>query len=148
MEYPTLITAGTIYGLPDGIRSVEVAIIHEFGHNYWYHLLASNEFEESWMDEGINTYSEFQIMNDRYGPVGDAIDFMGIKLNDMQLQRASYITNANASIDRTIRNGWEYYSGGSYGLNSYTKPGLLLTTLQNYLGRETMLKVMRLPSLD
>ena len=48
MEYPTLITAGTIYGLPDGIHAVEVVIVHEFGHNYWYHLLASNEFEESW----------------------------------------------------------------------------------------------------
>ncbi|MFQ5632414.1 MAG: M1 family metallopeptidase, partial [bacterium] len=73
MEYPTLITAGTTYGLPEGVRAVEMVIIHEFGHNYWYHLLASNEFEESWMDEGINTYTEIQIINDAYGPVGDAV---------------------------------------------------------------------------
>jgi hypothetical protein len=33
MEYPTLITAGTAYGLPDGVRFVDLEIIHEFGHN-------------------------------------------------------------------------------------------------------------------
>ena len=78
MEYPTFITAGTIYGLPLGIRAVEDVIVHEFGHNYFYHLLASNEFEESWMDEGINTYAEIQIMHDAYGPDGDLIHWMGL----------------------------------------------------------------------
>lgn len=140
MEYPTLITAGTTYGLPEGLRAVETVIIHEFGHNYWYHLLASNEFEESWLDEGINTYTEIQIMNDRYGPVGDVIDVMGVKINDLQVQRGSYLFTAD--LDRTVRNAWEYYPG-SYGTNSYAKPGLLLTTLQNYLGKEKMLEVMR-----
>lgn len=141
MEYPTLITAGTIYGVPDGFRSVEDAIVHEFGHNYWYHLLASNEFEESWLDEGINSYTEFEIMNEQYGPQGDVVDVMGVKANILQLQRAAYLNSAG--IDPIVRNGWQYYSGNSYGVNSYTKPGLLLTTLQHYLGRGTMLKAMR-----
>ena len=141
MEYPTLITAGTSYGLPEGVRTLEDVIIHEFGHNYWYHLLASNEFEESWMDEGINTYTEIQIMNDAYGPVGDVISFAGLRLNDLQGQRASYISGPD--LDPTVRKAWEYYSGSSYGINSYSKPGILLTTLQNYLGKETMRKAMR-----
>lgn len=141
MEYPTLITSLTKHNMPRGIRIVEDVIIHEFGHNYWYHLLASNEFEESWMDEGINTYTEIQIMDDAYGPVGDMIDFLGIRINDLQLQRAQYIFLPRADI--TVRRAWEYYSGGSYGVNSYAKPGLLLTTLQNYLSRDTMLKIMR-----
>ncbi|MFQ5770678.1 MAG: M1 family metallopeptidase, partial [bacterium] len=141
MEYPTLITAGTVYGLPEGIRGVEMVIIHEFGHNYWYHLLASNEFEESWMDEGINTYTENQIIEDAYGAVGNGIDFLGIKINDLQFQRAQYINGAD--LDPMIRRSWEYYSGGSYSINSYSKPGLVLTTLQNYLGDEVMQKIMR-----
>lgn len=141
MEYPTLITAGTFYGMPAGLRFVENVIIHEFGHNFWYHLLASNEFEESWLDEGINTYTEMQIMNDKYGPRGDMLDFLGIKINTGQLHRLRYLFNAN--YDPTVRPAWGYYSGGSYGSNSYSKPGMLLTTLHNYLGQETMLKVMR-----
>ncbi|MGH7492898.1 MAG: M1 family metallopeptidase [bacterium] len=141
MEYPTLITAGTGYGLPEGVRGVELVIIHEFGHNFWYHLLASNEFEESWLDEGINTYTEIQIMQDKYGPVGDGINFMGIKVNDLQFQRFQYLLFPD--YDPTVRRAWEYYSNASYGINSYAKPGLLLTTLQNHLGKETMLEVMR-----
>jgi hypothetical protein len=141
MEYPTLITAGTTYGLPEGIRAVELVIIHEFGHNFWYHLLASNEFEESWMDEGINTYTEIQIMNDKYGPAGDAINFLGIKINDLQFQRGQYVFFSD--LDPMVRRAWEFYSGSSYGVNSYAKPGLVLTTLQNYLGKEKMQKVMR-----
>ena len=50
---------------------------------------------------------------------------------------------SNAIYYPTVRKAWEYYSPTSYGINSYSKPGLLLTTLHNYLGKETMLKVMR-----
>lgn len=141
MEYPTLITAGTVYGIPEGLRMPEMVILHEFGHNYWYHLLASNEFEESWMDEGINSYTEVQIMHDLFGPEGDAIDVLGVKVNDLQFQRMQYISFPDA--DPVVRKAWEFYSNGSYGVNSYSKPAMLLTTLQNYLGEDLMLKVMR-----
>jgi hypothetical protein len=141
MEYPTLITAGTMYGLPDGIRAVEAVIIHEFGHNYWYHLLASNEFEEAWLDEGINTYTEMQILNDAYGPVGDVVDFLGIRINDLQFQRYQYIFWPD--YDPIVKKAWEFYNGTSYSVNSYSKPGLVLTTLKNYLGAEKMRQIMR-----
>ncbi len=141
MEYPTLITAATFYGLPKGIRLVEMVIIHEFGHNFWYHLVASNEFEEAWLDEGINSYSETQIFADRYGPGGDIIDLWGIKINDQQVHRAAYISLPD--LDPVVQNSWDYYSSGSYAINSYQKPALMLTTLQNYLGKEIMQQIMR-----
>src|SRR3972149_5919831 len=58
MEYPTLITGGSVYGLPEGLRFIELVTIHEFGHQYWYGLVGNNEFEEAWLDEGLNQYSE------------------------------------------------------------------------------------------
>lgn len=140
MEYPTLITAGTAYGLPEGLRMVEMVIIHEFGHNYWYHLVGSNEFEEPWLDEGLTTYSEIQIIEDKYGPTGSMIDVFGIKINDIQVQRGRYIFAAD--IDPIVKAAWEFYSGTSYGVNSYAKPGLVLTTLHNYLGVEKMQELM------
>jgi len=141
MEYPTLVTSGTAYGMPECLRLPEMVIIHEFGHNYWYGMVASNEFEESWLDEGINSYSEYQIMSEKYGPDADFLDFACCRINDIQFGRSQYILAP--STDPVIRYGWEYYSGASYGVNSYMKPGLILTTLQNYLGKETMLKLMR-----
>jgi len=141
MEYPTLSTAGTSYGMPAGVRFPESAIIHEFGHNYWYHLLASNEFEESWMDEGITSFSEIEIMNDAYGPTGDFVDLFGIKLNMEQIRRVPYLSLYDR--DPTIRRAWEFYSNGSYVANSYSKPALILLTLKNYLGEEKFGEIMR-----
>ncbi len=141
MEYPTFFTVGTRYGLPENVRLLEVTLIHEFGHNYWYGMLASNEFEETWLDEGINTYTDFQIMNDNYGPEGDMIDLFGIKINLIDGRRASYLFVSD--IEPTVKNAWEYYSNGSYGVNSYSKPGIILKTLHNYLGADTMRAIMR-----
>ncbi|MCA8957189.1 MAG: M1 family metallopeptidase [Planctomycetes bacterium] len=58
MEYPNLITCGTpLFPHRRQLRP-EGVVTHEFGHQYWYGLSGNNEFEEAWLDEGINTYSE------------------------------------------------------------------------------------------
>ena len=57
MEYPTFITAGTITPLNswpvNRVHAPEIVVVHEFGHQFWQGLVASNEFEEAWLDEGI-----------------------------------------------------------------------------------------------
>ena len=63
MEYPTLITVGSYWKIPIGIKIPEMVTVHEFGHNYWYGIVGNNEFEEAWLDEGITSYSEARIMN-------------------------------------------------------------------------------------
>jgi hypothetical protein len=61
MEYPTLFTIsqGFPNHLPWLARSTEEpagVTAHEFGHQFWYGLLASDEPREAWLDEGVNTY--------------------------------------------------------------------------------------------
>ena len=141
MEYPTLITAWGAYGQPQGVRALEMVIMHEFGHNYWYHLVATNEFEEAWLDEGINTFSEMQILADTYGNTGNMIDLYGIRISDPQLQRMGYI--AEPGLDPVLQPAWKYYSGSDYSSMSYNKPGLMLLTLQNLVGRDTMNRILR-----
>ena len=140
MEYPTLITAGTMYGLPEGLRAVEMVTIHEFGHNYFYHLVASNEFEEPWLDEGITSYAEMEIIDDHYPKPGSGVDLFGIKMNDSQVQRIQYVMTPD--LDPIVKAAWEFYDGG-YGVNSYARPSVVLTTLRNYLGMEKMKDLMR-----
>ena len=67
MEYPTLITAGTSWNMPHGALLPEIVTEHEFGHQYWYGMVATNEFEEAWLDEGINSYTEAKVMDALYG---------------------------------------------------------------------------------
>ncbi|MFW6128920.1 MAG: M1 family metallopeptidase [Candidatus Aminicenantaceae bacterium] len=141
MEYPTLFTAGTFFCLPQGLRFTEMVTIHEFGHGYWYGIVASNEFEEAWLDEGINSYSEIKAMDYYYGEDSSMIDWMGIKISDFALQRVQLI--ATAKLDPILKKSWEFYSGGSYSVNSYSKAAITLLTLEKYLGEDVMKKIMQ-----
>ena len=40
MEYPMLITVGTAWWMPAGLRFPEAVTMHEFGHQYWYGMVA------------------------------------------------------------------------------------------------------------
>jgi hypothetical protein len=141
MEYPTLFTGGTMWWLPKGIYMTEMVTIHEFGHNFWYGMIGSNEFEEAWLDEGFNTYSEIKAMAKYYGEDQSMFNIAGLKISDLVLQRAQVV--ASSQLDPVLKNSWEYYSRGSYGINTYSKAGLMLLTLENYLGEDVMSKIMR-----
>jgi hypothetical protein len=68
MEYPTFFTAGTDYWPAAHRLDPEGVTVHEFGHQFWYGLVGNNEFEEAWLDEGLNTYSTGKALEMEYGP--------------------------------------------------------------------------------
>jgi hypothetical protein len=141
MEYPMLITAGTFRRIPEGIRYTEMVVIHEFGHQYFMGIIASNEFEEAWLDEGINSYMETRIMDETYGPKNSLIDFFGLTIGDGEIQRSGYVHGGHAAISEVYKKSWEY-SEGEYAVMSYNKPATFLNTVDNLIGRENMNKVM------
>ena len=53
MEYPTLFTAGSRWLAPRGFAQPERVTIHEAGHQFWYGIVGTNEFEHGWMDEAV-----------------------------------------------------------------------------------------------
>jgi len=143
MEYPTLITAGTFWALNKllpGLLMAELVTIHEFGHQYWYGMVANNEFEEAWLDEGINSYAEVKIMDATYGQETSALQWDGVKMGDRLFQRLSYLLTSQR--DPIYTRSWEFYDRASYGGNVYNKAALMLLTLENLLGEETMNRIM------
>jgi len=68
MEYPTLITGGARLWSPAARLSPEYVLVHEFGHQVWYGLVGSNEFDEAWLDEGLNTYATVRVLGKAWGP--------------------------------------------------------------------------------
>lgn len=145
MEYPTFITAGTSFVLNrwpfDRIRGLEMVTIHEFGHNFWYGLVGSNEFEEAWMDEGITSYSTGEVMDLVYGPDGGMVEFLGLRIGEADILRAS--NSPDLKYNRVLARAWDYIPRGAYGFYVYQKPELILRTLEGYLGEQTMARVMR-----
>lgn len=155
MEYPTLFTGGGNMFSPKETSSPEGVTVHEFGHQFWYGLVGNNEFEEAWLDEGFNTYSVDRVMGMAWPPFrpsryffggGGAASYVGIPHVYHELEQSWY-SSANLGIrtqgknDIMARKGWDYYQ--SYGLNSYTKPGMSLLQLERTVGEESMYRIMR-----
>ncbi len=142
MEYPTLFTGLTLWGMPEGIKLCEITAVHEFGHNYFMGMLASNEFEEAWMDEGINSYMESRIMDNTYGPKTSLVNIAGYHVGDLEYMRQEYAGMSNPKIADDARPAWDYSDGG-YGRIIYYKTSVWMTTLDRLLGRKVMDEIMK-----
>jgi hypothetical protein len=68
MEYPTFFTSEAYADTTPGTLNahlLDAVTIHEFGHGYFYGILASNEFEEPLLDEGLNNFWDARMLHER-----------------------------------------------------------------------------------
>jgi hypothetical protein len=142
MEYPTFIT-----GFGSRLLSVapfrwlsipETVVIHELGHQYFYGMLASNEFEQAWLDEGLNSYEEMRCMDavvaDRLAPDLHWRGFWSRERIAQSTFRAPF------TIDQY---SWRFRSSSSYFAASYGKTALALRTLEGLIGADRFARAMR-----
>ncbi len=151
MEYPTFFTGGTRWLSPPEMRSPESVTIHEAGHQFWYGIMANNEFEYAWLDEGFNTYSTTRTLEADYPPpvlTRRYFDgFIPVVFSSVKLAQRTQGADQYLGFYSTLKRdpmstiSWKF-GANSYGLNSYGKPGMMLRTLENYLGWETFQKIM------
>jgi hypothetical protein len=142
MEYPTFITAGTASFLPAGARFPEVVTVHEFGHQYFMQLLATNEFEEAWLDEGFNQYYEGRVMDATYGARSSQADLLGFRMGDLETSRDSYVHQDNPAIGSSFGNTWQLPEG-QYGVLTYMKTATWMRTLEGLVSRSVMDEIMQ-----
>jgi len=142
MEYPMFFTGMTSPFIPRSMLMAEMVAIHEFGHEYWYGMSANNEFEEAWLDEGINSYYETRVLDAWKGADRSMMDgLLGFHMGDVAQQRIGYLSLPD--LDPVVQPAWEYKSFGSYATMSYNKPAVALKTLEGILGTQKMDAVMR-----
>lgn len=150
MEYPTFITGGTRWREPEDFHSSDDVVVHEFGHQYFKELVATNEFEEPWLDEGFTHYATTKIMDRVYGPGRTPFRILGLNLSkwlrlpllrSWSTNRIKYLSEPVA--DSLQRFSWRYYDSSSYGINAYPKAAVTLFTLEKVLGEPVMARVLR-----
>jgi hypothetical protein len=140
MEYPTFITGDTSWFMPEGLHLPELVVEHEFGHQYWYGMVATNEFEDAWLDEGINSYTEVKVLDSILGKNTSILNLAGATAGERETQRDSYASVAD--LDPIAQKAYDYYSGNSYGGITYGKTASVLLTLEGIIGEDTMAKAM------
>jgi hypothetical protein len=139
MEYPTLFTGDTSWYDPTYLT--EQATEHEFGHQYWYGMVATNEFEDAWLDEGINSYTEVKVMAAIFGTNTSVFGRPYTNLGDSDLRRFDYLMEPD--FDPVTRWAFKFRSFYSYGGITYGKSATVLATLESIIGRDTMDEAMR-----
>ncbi len=142
MEYTTLFTSDSFTGLPGFLHIPEMVTIHEFGHAYFMGILASNEFEEPWLDEGVNSFWENRIVDHYYGKNSGLIDHPLLKVSDKSFSRFSYVTSPSRQAASNSEYSWNY-PHGTYSMMSYSKTAVILHTLMGVIGEETMNKIFQ-----
>ena len=127
--------------MPKGLRLPELVTEHEFGHQYWYGMVATNEFEDAWLDEGINSYTEVKIMDSLYGERTSVLDMYGATAGEHDYQRLEY--SRVADRDPMARFAYQYMNSQSYGGITYGKTATVLATLERVVGEDTLRQALR-----
>jgi hypothetical protein len=150
MEYPTIFTGGTRWLSPRQSNDPEYVVIHETGHQWWQGMVANNEVEHAWLDEGINEYADSRVQAVAFQPNYFVQRFFGgfipWQYGDIPLQRATdtnYMNTFRRAPDRDPLSTPTYLLWpGTHQNLSYHKAALLLHTLERLHSWEVMQRVL------
>lgn len=126
MEYPTI----TVISPVNDAKALDEVIAHEIGHNWFYGIMASNEREHPWMDEGINSFYEKKYIIQKYG--------LQRKEEEILFQ-----TLAARKRDQPIETTSEAFSQWNYGAVAYHKTAEWLRSLDLQHGAERFRQAMQ-----
>jgi hypothetical protein len=132
MEYPTLVTGGTV-GVQGGSGFLSLVTAHEIGHQWWPMQTATNEGREPWLDEGLTEYSGMRYMIDSGTQVG--LGSAGVSAAVVDKAECAGSMNHPATLP-----AWQY-TGGTY-ITVYCKTALGLWTLESVVGTSPFRKAM------
>jgi hypothetical protein len=143
MEYPTVVTTGGDHAfMREGIRIPEFVTIHEVGHNWFQGILASNEFDEAWMDEGVNEWADAVVMSRLYGEKQSALSWMGWNAEAFRLRRA--LEGDPSRIPSPIATAaYAFVDFEAYAHITYGKTAMAMRTLENTVGRDRFAVAMK-----
>jgi len=149
MEYPTFFTADSVDDVTPGTLdrySLDFVTIHEFGHGYFYGILASNEFEEPMLDEGLNEYWNQRMLVQRKQGVDASTGWMrklGIRvaMSGFETERLGAMLGEPA--DPLGANSWHRYSSSSYG-SVYSRTATTMRDLEAQLGKGVVERAYKL----
>lgn len=58
MEYPGIVTVGSIFGHPVNSKSLKNMVVHEIAHQWFYGVINNDPYKEAWLDEGFTNFTE------------------------------------------------------------------------------------------
>jgi hypothetical protein len=126
MEYPTI----TLVSPAMSPKMLDQVIAHEVAHNWFQGVLASDEREHPWMDEGLASFYEDKYMVQKYGSTD--------RTSEILLQ-----TKAFRKTDQPIETPSMKFSNANYGVIAYHKTAEWLRFLEEKFGKDSVRNAIR-----
>lgn len=141
MEYPMI----TVISTASGASSLDEVITHEVGHNWFYGILASNERDHAWLDEGVNTYYEGRYMRRYYRGGGTFSGLPGFVTGGSayEFDELAYLFQCRRRLDQAPETPSNELTRVNYFLGAYAKPAAAMRYLENYVGTARFDQVMQ-----
>jgi aminopeptidase N len=117
------------------VRDVELVTAHEYGHQYFYGLVASNENRWPFLDEGVNSFAEADAVAAWLGP-GSAAEVAGLTVSDAAIQ--AVLSNLVAHNERVAQPAPSFQLGLDYNLLVYHRTATILQTLRGVYGDDPL----------
>ncbi len=131
MEYAmsTLITGNREFGSLVGV------MVHEMAHSWFQHILATNESEHAWMDEGFTSFISSLCMNQI------------MEQNKQNPFEGSYrgyyaLVNSGLEMPQTTHSD-RYTTNFAYGISAYSKGSIFLSQLGYIIGQDKLMETLR-----
>ncbi|MBA64622.1 MAG: hypothetical protein CMG55_02355 [Candidatus Marinimicrobia bacterium] len=148
MEYPNI----TVISRSDSEDLLEYVIMHEVGHNWFYGILGNNERDFTWMDEGLNEYSNIRYWEKKYENRNNQIVFQDFVQNTLGIGKNidihffHYLAFAGAGTNKDAQplniSANATFNSQNYSQN-YMRPAVMMRYLQHYIGEEKMDLIMQ-----
>ena len=136
---------------PKRAHSPESVTVHEYGHQVFYGMLASNEFEEAHLDEGFNSYATTKALENEYGNPALVVRFYGLPVtfggvtvpypfgNTDRFHRWQLASRSDAQAIPSYRQ----LNGEAVRNNAYLRTTLLLRSCERTFGETVWANVMK-----
>jgi len=114
-------------------------VIHETAHQWFYAVIATNEFDEAWLDEGFATYLSERAMIDIFKSA-PMFKYYGIEVS---LTDISVLTARFAKALTPLALPSDQFHGRDYVMNVYGRAAATIKTLEGVLGTEAFDKALK-----
>ncbi|MBL8091775.1 MAG: M1 family metallopeptidase [Anaerolineales bacterium] len=132
IEYPGMI-AITDWIMEPQMGYLEVTVVHEVAHQWFYNLVGNDQLDEPWLDESLAQFATMEYFTERYGEEGMMAFRRELK------GRWAYVGNEEIPIGLPVRD----YSGVEYSGIVYGRGALFFMELESFMGAENFSAFMK-----
>jgi Peptidase family M1 domain len=132
MEYPTI----TILSALKDTAGIKEIIFHEVGHNWFYGILANNERDYAWLDEGINYYYDSRFKKENLKSSAHRKKSKNRLPDDWEKLMLETVISVHA--DQPIQTHSDQFHKINYQLMNYVKASEWMKKMEETLGKDLL----------